>query len=304
MKRILSILALCSLLLTACNSTPSETTTENDENALCSKEATPDPHLPAGDVLELAQTDEESAEAYKFVGNNDAEIIPVNNDQSYAVWWQPKDFDAAKDTVVVSLHGHGSWATKDFEVWYPQLTQRHMAYLGLQWWFGRSLEDEGYYEPDQVYALISEQLAAKGIPSGHVIFQGFSMGSARSYGVTLFDHLCGENYFGVSIANSGQWEDDYELYANTMAGAYGEKPFEGTEWILYCGEKDYNSYATGSREKDTCQGMSNTKDRLESLGGLVDLFIQDPTGSHGSFMLDADNVNQAMDEAEMILEDE
>ncbi len=291
MKRLFSTLALCSLLLTACNSTPTETTAET-ENPLCSEPLSVNPDIPEGDVLSLAQTQTDSAEAYNFTEESGAEIIPVDNNNSYAVWWEPTDFDPTQDTVVVSLHGHASWAVRDFEAWYPELTQRNVAYLGLQWWFGRSLEDEGYYEPDQVYALIAEQLAAKGIPSGHVIFEGFSMGSARSYGVTLYDHLCGENYFAVSIANSGPWEDEYALYKKVLTKAYGSRPFEGTHWILFCGEQD-------PKEKPgtVCDSMAMTQDRLENMGGTIDLFIKDSTGGHGSFMLNLDNVNEAIEKA-------
>ena len=176
------------ILVTACsNNTTLETQTDTIQeatiqNAYCTETLTPGPNLPAGDVLNLAQTDEEDggAEAYAFAETHGAEIIPVDSGMSYAVWWQPEGFDVTTDTVVVSLGGHGGWAVKDFEVWYPQLTERNVAYLGLQWWFGRSLEKEGYYESDRIYSLFAEQLEAKGVTPGNVIFEGYSMGSARS----------------------------------------------------------------------------------------------------------------------------
>jgi hypothetical protein len=301
LKQSLSALVLFSVLLTACNSTPTARTTSTTENALCSEPASPAPHLPAGDVQNLAKTDKEDGNAYTFAEDNGAQIIPVDNGMSFAVWWQPEGFDITKDTVVVSLHGHGSWATQDFKVWYPRLTERKVAYLGLQWWFGRSLENEGYYEPDQIYRLIAEELKAKGVPVGHVIFEGFSMGGARSYGVNLYDHLCGDNYFGVNIANSGPWENDYPLYAKILSGIYGEKPFEDTRWILFCGETDVNEHPSTPELANVCTGMTATQTTLTSLGATVDLFIKDPTGDHGSFMINADNVNEAMDEAEKIL---
>lgn len=306
MNKILTTFTLLSLLLTACNSTPTARTTSTEttttiENALCSEPTSAAPHIPAGDVQALAQTDKTDGEAYTFAQNNGAEIIPVDNGVSFAVWWQPEGFDITKDTVVVSLHGHGSWATRDFEVWYPELSQRKVAYLGLQWWFGRSLEDEGYYNPDRIYSLISQELAAKGVPPGNVIFEGFSMGGARSYGVSLYDQLCGDKYFGVNIANSGPWENDYPLYAQILSGTYGDKPFDDTRWILFCGEKDINEHPSTPELANVCTGMTATQTTLTSLGATVDLFIKDPTGDHGSFMRNADNFNQGMDEAEKIL---
>ncbi len=302
-KKILALGFSVSLLLTACSApteTPIETTATETQKDFCTETATPAPHLPAGDVQELARTDKESgAEAYTFAENHDAEIIPVDNGMSYAVWWQPEGFDVTQDTVVVALHGHGSWAVKDFEIWHPRLVERKVAYLGLQWWFGRSLENVGYYEPDRIYALIAEELASKGVPPGHVIFEGFSMGSARSYGVALYDKLCGDNYFGVNIANSGQWEDDYPLYEEILTGDYGEDLFEGTHWILFCGAEDENELS--KYEVHVCDGMTKTQERLEALGGTVDLFIKDPIGDHGSFMINKDNVNEALDESQKLL---
>lgn len=295
------------LLLTACSSqnnsqeiVTQEFTAEDPLSAFCSETTTPNVHLPAGDVENLAKTDEESGEAYTFAEEHDAEIIPVDNGNSFAVWWQPEGFDLTQDTVVVSLHGHGSWATRDFEVWYPRLTEHNVAFLGLQWWFGRSLENNGYYEPDQIYRLIAEQLENKGVPAGHVIFQGFSMGGARSYGISLYDKACGNNYFGMNIANSGPWEDNYPLYADILTRTYGDTPFEGTHWILFCGEEDENEFAT-TKITHVCTGMENTEQRLEDMGGTVDLFIKDPVGSHGSFMMNEDNINEALDEALKIL---
>jgi len=312
-KSVLSTVLALSLLLTACNTTQiteqsGDLITDSElpdqtQSSFCTDTVTPNVHLPAGDVLKLAKTDEKDggAEAYEFTESKDAEIIPVDNDMSYMVWWEPEGFDVTTDTVVVSLGGHGGWAVKDFEVWYPVVSERNMAYLSLQWWFGRSLENEGYYEPDQIYRLIAEQLKEKGVPAGHVIFQGYSMGGARSYGVSLYDKTCGNNYFGVNIANSGPWENDYPIYAQILSGAYGDKPFENTHWILFCGATDINEYSKTPELANVCDGMKATQSTLTQFGATVDLFIKDPQGDHGSFMINTDNVNEGMDEAEKLL---
>lgn len=294
MKKNTAFIFVLGLFLLSCEPTVVEELAT--ESPFCST-VTASPNLPAGDVLTLAQ--EDSAEAYDFAVEQGVELISVNEDKSYVVWWEPEGFDITQDTVVVSLHGHGDWAAKDFEVWYPELSKRDYAFLGVQWWFGRSLESEGYYEPDRIYSIIEEVLEEKGVPPGHVIFQGFSMGSARSYAVTLYDSLCGEKYFGVSIANSGQWEDDYPLYADILTGEYGNDLFEGTHWILFCGEEDYNSY--GNRVGYVCDGMEHTEEVLTEFGGTVELFLRDPAGDHGSFMLNVQNRTEALDKAEELL---
>lgn len=289
--------SLVCLTVAGCTTIPNTvTTTQNAATTLCSSH-TSSPHLPVGDVLALAQ--QKSQEAYNFTQGHGAQIIPVDDNKSYVVWWQPDGFNPTTDTVVVSLHGHGEWAIKDFEVWYPELTKRHYAYLGVQWWFGRSLEPDGYYEPDQIYSIITKQLAAQGIPKGNIIFQGFSMGSARSYAITLLDHLCGADYFGVTISNAGQWEDDYNSNVDVLAGKYGSSPYAGTHWILFCGVKDDNEHATFSFS-NVCDGMTYTQDVLTKYGGTVDLFLKDPDGDHGSFMINPDNRTIALDLADTI----
>ncbi len=258
---------------------------------------TASPRLPAGDVMALAKT--EASTDYAFAETHGAEIISVDDNKSYAIWWQPEGFDPASDTVLVSLGGHGGWAVKDFALWYPEVNQRQYAFLGLQWWFGRSLESNGYYEPDQIYEIISAQLAEHNITSRNVIFQGFSMSSARSYAITLLDTLCGREKFGVTIANSGQWEDDYNSNKDVLEGTYGEAPYAGTHWILFCGDQDNNEFATAYPH--VCDGMTHTQDVLTKYGGTVDLFIKDPDGDHGSFMLNKANRSTALNLADQIL---
>lgn len=248
--------------------------------------------------MQLAQ--QQRSQAFTYSLAQGGKIIPIDSNKSFVVWWQPENFDPATGTVLVSLHGHAEWAVKDFEIWHPELVERGYAYLGVQWWFGQSLEPIGYYEPDQIYAIIVEQLAQHTIPPGNVIFEGFSMGSARSYAVTLRDTLCGPQYFGVTIANAGQWEDDYSSNVGVLAGQYGESPYAGTDWILFCGGQDKNEYAKTNFPL-VCDGMEHTKEVLTRYGGTVDLLLKDPTGDHGSFSLNPDNRDQVLNAAESIL---
>lgn len=244
-------------------------------------------------TLDLAKADPKSS--YDFVAQNDGTIISLDDGNTYGVWWQPTDFDPATDTVLVSLGGHGGWATRDFSVWYPHISERGYGFFTLQWWLGRSLENEGYYEPEEMYAMIRQVLAEKGIPPGHVIFQGYSMGSARSYGITALDSVGGK-YFALTISNSGVWEDDYPINEDIAEGKYGTQPFAGIDWILYCAVND-----TEHPDWNKCEAMDETQTKIEKYGGKVDLYIKDEAGTHGSFMVNADNARRALDVADEIL---
>ena len=228
------------------------------------------------DVLEMGQRFE--PRALEYMKREGAEIIPTQDGRSFWVWWAPEGFDPKEDTVFVSLHGHQGWATKGFQVWHPRLKGRKLAFLGIQWWYGRSAEWNGYAKPRDIYPWIQEALAAKGIPPGHVIFEGFSMGGANSYAVAYFDKLQTTPYFAVIISNAGAMEADFPPNRPLLEQIGKSTPLAGAHWILYCSENDEQ------REK-ACEKMQWTYEQLKTLGATVEQFTRDPVGPHGGFMV-------------------
>lgn len=247
----------------------------------------------ADEILALAERFEPAASG--FAAKTGAEITPTRDGRSYTLWWQPSGFIPERDTVFVSLHGHGGWAQKDFEVWHPHLKGRGYAFLAIQWWYGRSMESIGYAKPREIYGWIREALEARGIPKRRVIFEGFSMGSASSYAVTFIDRRQPEPYFALTISNAGEMAEDFPPNRGFLDKRDGPMPFAGAHWILYCGEKD-------EQRKESCEKMQWTKDQLEERGATVDLFIRDPEGGHGGFM-NPKVLEPALDLADRIVEE-
>ncbi len=240
-----------------------------------------------GSTLEMAKRMD--SKGYQFTVSKNAEIQLTEDQRSFTVWWQPEGFDSKKDTVLVSLGGHQGWATRDFQVWTPKIKNRHYAILSVQWWYGRNPESEGYAKPNDIYRWIDQTLKKHGVEPGHVIFQGYSMGSANSYAVTYFDVMNPKPYFAVTIANAGPYESDFppnRLFLEKKE----QKPFSGTHWIYYCSELD-------EEQKNCCTRMRAGADVIESLGGKTESFMRDPGHSHGGFM-HSDYVTQALDLAE------
>ena len=231
--------------------------------------------LNSQDILNLSQQMERKA--YQYAQQQGAKIVPTKDGRSFVLEWLPPGFDVTKDPVLVSLHGHGGCATRDFQVWHKHLAKKGFAFVGIQWWYGRSMESIGYAKPRDIYPWIEEALTDLGVPRGRVIFEGFSMGSANSYAVTYLDRKQPTPYFGVTISNSGQLEEDFPPN-QLFLGAPGGHPFTGAHWIIYCGEKD---------PQHGCGPMGETKTKLEGMGATIDKFIQDPSGDHGGFMKDA-----------------
>lgn len=248
---------------------------------------------PAGNVLSLAREWPDSA--YAYAEKNGAQIEETSDGISFTAWWHPENFDPKTGIVLVSLPGHQGWATRDFSVWHKKkiLQQRGYAYLGIQWWYGRSTESVGYAKPDSMYRWIVEGLERHGIPKGHVIFTGFSRGGANVYPVTARDHSSGNDYFAVTIANAGAMEANYPPVREMFEGRYGKKPLAGTKWLLYCSLND-------EQRERACEKMAQTKQWLEDFGAEVPLFIQDSVGQHGGFMAPSMH-NQFLDLAEEIV---
>ena len=243
------------------------------------------PGIPVGDVLAIAK--KERASSFAAIDAAGASVISLDGGRTYGVWWAPSGFDPKTGTVFVSLHGHGEFAAKGFEVWLPEMKKQNMAFLGIQWWFGRSLESNGYYEPQNIDALINEGLTLESVTTPNVILEGFSMGSARSYGVTMWDHLCGPSRFAVTISNAGPWEDGYPINAAMLAGTYGKKPLDGNPFVLFCGEKDLS-------ERPTCDMMRTSEPALESLGANILGLVTDPNGDHGSMNINPANAEKVI----------
>lgn len=246
------------------------------------------------EIFEMARA--ANPEAYDYAMKNKVEVISTDDARTFLLWWQPLGFDFKNDTVIVSLGGTGGWATKDFEVWHSRIKDRGYAILNVQWWYGRSQEMHGYARPREIYEWVTAELERRAIPRGHVIFQGFSRGSANSYAVTFQDRKQKTPYFALTIANSGALEPDYPPNKVFLQGEYGAKPFAGSRWILYCSEND-------EEHPDSCAKTDATKSLLEAHGGKVDELIRDSAGGHGGFM-NPRVLDPALDAADRIVSEQ
>jgi len=237
-------------------------------------------------LLALAQA--KDAPRYAAILAKGAEIKNTSDNQSFTVWWQPAGWKPTNG-VIVGLHGHDNFATIEAALWQPYAEKHGYAILALQWWFGAGELASDYYRPDQMYPLITTLLAGKGVKPGTVLFTGFSRGSANSYAVAALDNnASGSKYFGLVLSNSGAAEGDYPPNQQIAGGAYGSKPFGGMRWAMYCGEKDPDPTTSG------CPGMLASKDWVLRYGATMLLFIDDPSGDHGGFMLNSSNVETAL----------
>lgn len=232
----------------------------------------------------LAQAIAANPVRYQFALDKKAEIRNTTDNRAFSIWWQPSATSTPAATIV-TLHGHASYATDDFYLWQPYAQARGYAVLALQWWFGGGEATSDYYQPQDMYPLIAALLTEKGISPGTVLFTGFSRGSAVSYAMTVLDAVRGRRYFGMTLSNAGGAATDYPPNQEIEAGVYGNKPFSGVKWGMYCGEKDPGS---------VCAAMNDARAWVTRHGATVVLYIDDPDGDHGGFMLNSANVETAL----------
>ncbi|MDO8736162.1 MAG: hypothetical protein Q7K29_03665 [Thermoleophilia bacterium] len=228
-------------------------------------------------------------ERYDFAVAQGAQFVPTSDGRSFYVLWTPKDFASASlRPMIVTLHGHGSWALDEFYLWQPYAEQRGYGIIALQWWFGGGEAVSDYYAPDEISDIFEKELTNQKIEPGKALFHGFSRGSANSYVVTALDRE-GSRFFGLTISNSGGMVSNYPPNIEIINGRFGAAPFSGAHWVMYCGEKDQNP------ARDGCSAMQAARETVTGLGATVDLFIDDPAGGHGGFHRNPANVNQALD---------
>lgn len=223
---------------------------------------------------------------YQFAVNNNAEIRATSDNKAFTIWWQPSA--NAPTGVIVTLHGHGSYATDSFYMWQSYAQSRGYAILALQWWFGGGEATSDYYQPSEMYPLIASLLTEKGVRPGTVLFEGYSRGSANSYAVTALDTASSNRFFGMTLSNSGGAMQNYPPNQQIVAGDYGAQPFKGVQWVMYCGELDPDPNING------CPAMTAARDWVTLYGATFKLLIDDPSGDHGGFMTNGANVTTAL----------
>lgn len=245
-----------------------------------------------GDINSLPLFNQAKAadpERYQFAVDKGAQFIPTSDGKSFYVLWTPTDFDKAViRPMIVTLHGHSSWAFDEFYLWQQYAEGRGYGIIALQWWFGGGEATTDYYTPQQIYPIFENELNNNQIEAGKVLFHGFSRGSANSYAVTALDRQ-NTKFFLLTISNASGAMTDYPPNIDIINGIFGEKPFTDAHWVMYCGGKDPNP------DRDGCPAMMAARDFVTGYGATVDLLIEDTNGDHGGFHQNSANVNAALD---------
>lgn len=180
--------------------------------------------------------------------------------------------------IIFSLPGHGVMAEADYSAWKSQLLANGTyALASINWWDGGGEEKSHYLDPAQVLAVIREFLASQNYrDSDVVLLEGFSRGSANTYGVVANDRFSHTPVIDGVISASGKYQADFPIGDGVTITS---TLFANVPWILACGRQD------SSPGRDGCEGMEETRTFLQSHGARVLAVLADPDGGHGAFHL-------------------
>jgi len=78
-----------------------------------------------GSTLEMAKRMD--AESFAKLEQTEALIEETSDRKSFVVWHAPELFDPKTGVVLVTLHGHQSWASKSAIVWQDEVRSRGWA---------------------------------------------------------------------------------------------------------------------------------------------------------------------------------
>ncbi len=223
-----------------------------------------------------------------FTSTHGEQLIKTADNKQYFLVWKPEQITNPR-RIIISLHGKGSSAQKDFADWYPYLKDRNFEFATLEWWFNDNDTQSSYYSPQalstQIQAFLEDQQLS---PKDLVILHGFSRGALNTYYVAADDKISGK-YFDYIIADSGGMNRDFAPSQDIQDGKFGHRPYTDLKFILYCGEKDPEPQTYG------CPAMEKTEQSIKQLNGTTVLFIKDKTQGHQGFLQNPDNVNSALD---------
>lgn len=235
----------------------------------------------------LEKSKQHDSERYKFAFDKGAKILPTADGKSFYLLWYPPNSKADK-TMIVTMHGSNGNVFNEFYLWYDEAKKHGHGILALQWYFEGNPPPSDYYMPNEAYRELDKALKKEEVKPQKSMFHGFSRGSANSYYVTLFDRDSKNNYFLLTLSNSGGASEGYPMYRELTSGKFGEKPLAGTNWITFCGMNDPNP------ERDGCPAMRRTGEFIKKYGGTIKLAMEDKNGDHGGFHRNKQNIVTAL----------
>ncbi|MFH1995605.1 MAG: hypothetical protein ABIJ27_01255 [Candidatus Omnitrophota bacterium] len=218
-----------------------------------------------------------------------ARIVNLEKYGAFFVYWIPDGFGKLRDKrVVAALHGENGNAFRQLVDLCGVAGEEKFAVVSIQW--GWPVEEfknlpmkmidawekqREYLKPDNIYEIMSvaiEYMRSRfGVDRSLCAWLGTGRAAGQSATYAFYDTYSKNAYFKLFIAVSGGVDETLSSIVALKGGQYGSAPIGGTNFYLWCGEKDANR-----REL-----MTASEKLIEKLGGTVQLFRIAPEGGDG-----------------------
>ena len=217
-------------------------------------------------------------------------VIPVGENRFYMTWF-PENWEILSNRkLILTLHGVGGCAERNFEWWLP-LAQKHgYAIAALQYAEAdiRNVDPEEKYvfnDAHEIYtnlkAILTDLDTHCPLNDTAAVYHGFSKGSTLSFHIAMLDRSPeGIAAFSTFISDSG---GAFAKPGGAVPGYLENAPqsaYWGAHFWLYCGEKDNRGRV--------CQDVDRMVRIILPLAGYVDAVYKFPPGGHGIFITGQD----------------
>lgn len=206
-----------------------------------------------------------------------ARVLNLPTDKTFAVLWFPKKFQSSAHRALFILHGGRGNAYSGILHQLNMAKRYGYGLVSLQY----RLENGQYLEPKQIYDIFSRLMPylskEYGVQSQYTALETYSRSASLSYELAYWDNVTHNSLFKLIISQSGgiPAHNPRPLIRQMLEGKLGDAPLKGARFFLYCGERDQE---WGNA---MCENVRHAKKVIESEGGTVIRFVDDPVGGHG-----------------------
>jgi hypothetical protein len=224
---------------------------------------------------------------FEHVLDQGVRVVDLPGEKNFFAYYVPRAY--ASGRILVAVHGTGGTPYDALNDEIPLANQFDYLAVGVNA-FSRETKDflsepDLYRSIQQALRYIAEKYQNN---LSAVAYNGFSRGSALSYGVACLDAKT-DKVFDLIIAHSGgipldlpedpQRAGSGKLMADLVYGRLGKDPLKGERFFLYSGDKDEE---WGIRMS---QQVEHARQIIEANGAEVVEYVRDPEGSHGGLRL-------------------
>ncbi len=241
------------------------------------------------EVLHLKEADADEMGAYAVSNNyafalaHGAKVVELPHLNTFFTLWVPPTYTAIPvRRVLVSLHGTGGTAYEPIRDELDLALLHGYAVVGVQW---RNMADK-WMQPSEVYQAVDLALRymeyAYGADHGRAGFVGFSRGATIAYEVSYLDRTSGNDHLALYIPVSGgyHFNNPKPFWVDVEDGVLGKDVFFDRHFFFYCGQQD------AEWGPDACLYSHAAENMVQLYGGVVEGFLDLPTGGHGDYFVD------------------